>query len=74
MIARAPTAAGPPPVWTTADIAAYLRVSNRSALRWTHALLAWRLEPISWKPLRVLQDDFIAALRRRAADLAAAPT
>lgn len=63
MIARASKATDPPAMWFTGDIAAYLHVSHRQAQRWVRMLLAHGLEPISMRPFRCLQDNFIAALR-----------
>ena len=63
MIARAPKPTDPPPMWFTADVAAYLQVSDRQANRWVQVLLAHGLEPISIRPFRCLQDNFVAALR-----------
>ena len=63
MISRAVKSTDPPPIWFTADVADYLQVSDRQAQRWCRDLLAYGLEPISAKPFRCLQDNFVQALR-----------
>jgi len=74
VIARPAKPTDPPAVWFTADVAAYLQVSPRQANRWVGVLLAYGLQPISDKPFRCLQDNFIDALRNYAAGRTAAAT
>ena len=69
MIARAEKPrSDPPPIWKIGDIASYLDVSDRQALRWVQVLLAFGLRPISNRPVRCFQDDFVNALRAHAAE------